>query len=187
MQPPEHAAARVDVHERREHPAVEPQAQVPRERELDAPAAAEREADLVVAVGPVVGEPQEPGEERLRTARTEVLTAAGQPMIDDGPGSHRRTERPAGDVDVRLLVREQRLEPEPVRHLDADGAAEDRGPVEIQRMVRRQLEQVAAEAVAGEGGDLDGLRRCGRGETPGAAGLVSAAVLERPAAVMTPS
>ena len=61
---------------------------MPRERELDASTAAEREADLVVAVGPVVGESQEPGEEGLRTARTEVLTAAGQPMIDDRPGSN---------------------------------------------------------------------------------------------------
>ena len=159
--------AGVDVHERREHPAIEPQTQVPRERELDASTAAEREPDLVVAVGPVVGEPQEPGEERPRTARTEVLTAAGQPVIDDRPGSNRRTERPAGDVDVRLLMREQRLEPEPVRHLDADGAAERRGPVEILRMVRRQLEQVAAEAVAGEGGHLDGLSRCGRSAAHG--------------------
>ena len=37
MQPPAHAAAGVDVHERREHPAIEPQAQVPRERELRRP------------------------------------------------------------------------------------------------------------------------------------------------------
>ena len=78
--------AGVDVHERREHPAVEPQTQVPRERELDAATAAEREPDLVVAVGPVVGEPQEPGDERPRTARSEVLAAAGQPMIDAPPG-----------------------------------------------------------------------------------------------------
>ena len=123
------------------------------------PPRAEREPDLVVAVGPVVREPHEPGDEGPRPVRAEVLAAAGQPMIDDGPGPDRRTERPAGKVDVRLLMAEQRLEPDPVRHLDADGAAEDRGPVGIQRAVRRQLEQVAAEAVAGEGRNLDGLSR----------------------------
>ena len=107
-------------------------------------------------------------------------------MIDDGPGSTRRTARPAGKVDVGLLMREQRLEPESVRHLDADGAADDRCPVEIEGMVGGQLEQVAAEAVAGKGGGLDGLRRCGRGQATdqqeGECGR-----LERPAAVMAPS
>ena len=156
--------AGVDVHERREHPAVEPQTQVPRERELRAATAAEREPDLVVAVGPVVGEPEEPCNERPRSARTQVLAAAGQEMIDHGPGSNRRTERPAVEVDVRLLMREQRLEPVSVRHLDADGAAEDRGPVAIQRVVGGQLEQVAAEAVPGERGNLDRLCRQGPGE-----------------------
>ena len=128
-QPPEHARGRVDVHERRVHPAVEPQIQVPLDRHLDAPAAAEREPDLVVAVRAIVREPQEPGDERPRPARPEVLAAAGQHSDSRPPGFARRTERPAGDVEVRLLMREQRLEPEAVRHLDADGAAEDRCPV----------------------------------------------------------
>ena len=162
------ARGRVDVHERRVHPAVEPQIEVPLERQLDAPAAAQHEPDLVVAVRAIVREPEEPGDERCAPRRRpEVLATAGQHVIHDRPDAPRRTERAAGDVEVRLLMGEHRLEPEAVRHLDADGAAEDRCPVGIQGMVGRQLEQVAAEAVAGEGGDFDGLRRCGPGDAQG--------------------
>jgi hypothetical protein len=76
----------------------------------------------------------------------------------------RRTAR--REVEVRLLMGTP-PEPEAVRHLDADGAAEDRRPVGVQGMVGRHLEQVAAEAVTGEGGDFDRLRRCGPGDAQG--------------------
>ena len=43
------------------------------------------------------------------------------------------------------------------------GAAEDRRSVDVEGMVGGQLEEIAAEAVAGHGRDFDRLRRGGRG------------------------
>lgn len=80
-------------------------------------------------------------------------------MIDDNGPTRRRPERAAGNVDVCFLMREQRLQPEAIPQVDVDGPSDDGRAVEIDGPVRRELKEVAAEAVSDERDRLDGLCR----------------------------
>ena len=68
----------------REHPAVEAEAEARHGHELHAAAGADGETDLVVPVGRVAGQPEEPGEKRARPAAVEeLLQTAGLVVVDD--------------------------------------------------------------------------------------------------------
>ena len=65
------------------------------------------------------------------------------------------------------LVREERLDEQPIVKRDVDDDADGRRAIEIDGLAGDALVEVAAEAVSADGGDLDGL---GRGDRRGTRG-----------------
>src|SRR6187401_1666749 len=79
------SAARIGVHERGEHAALQPHSEMALERQVSAAAGAHDEPDLVVTIGRIPREPDHPGQEGTRASDAEILTAPGEVLIDDDP------------------------------------------------------------------------------------------------------
>ena len=128
--------------------------------QLHAAPRADHEPNLI-AVGGVAGQAEQASQERTRAIAPEFLKASREPVIDgDVPARRRHQPR----IDARLLMREEALEPQAIVHGNVERAADDRRAVEIDRLAGGALEEITAEAVPTERGDLDGLGRHVRGQ-----------------------
>ena len=170
------------IDERREDASVQAQSEVLRGKEFGAASAAQREANLGVVLARVAGQAKQDGHERPHRAVVELLKPSALPMIDRDPLWDRDSEGRRRDQDIRILMREQRLELGAIRDRDVENAAKRHGAVQIHRPAGEQLEEVAAKAVAANGRDFNALcrnaqRRCqarderrGRGDSGMVAG-----------------
>ena len=87
------AAVRIDIHEGAEDAAIETHAEMALDGQVDAPSAADREPDLVVAIGRVARQSEQSGQERARASSAEILTATREVLVD-----HDRDAAPAGQT-----------------------------------------------------------------------------------------
>src|SRR5215471_1865761 len=117
----------VGVEKRREQATVEAYAQVRHREQLDAPAAAGGEANLIVAAGAVARESEHAREERPRTlSDVELLQTTGLPVIDGHLPSRAWCQSGHRSLNGGLLMTERRLELHPVLQRDVDCQADGR-------------------------------------------------------------
>ena len=140
----------IGIHEGRKDLAAEAHAETIGREQLDPGAAAEREADLAVPFSRVAGQPRGAVEKRAHPPGTEFLEPAGLPVINAHSPAQRRAVGNRRHEQVRRLMREQNLDLDALRYRDTDHDTERGRPVDIKRLLRDELEEVPAEAVAGE-------------------------------------